>query len=116
DLQKLAFQENEEDIKAINFDHSDIETIISDYNNTEDNEIVYFTKNLVIDIIYHMLTLMKYLPTSHKGVTIVFNTQDWKKTESAFNDIQYAMGKPGGETEVFCSVLISKSKRNLNLF
>ncbi|CAG8681138.1 9375_t:CDS:2 [Ambispora gerdemannii] len=76
DLQKLAFQENEEDIEAINPDYSDIEIIISDYS-----------------------------------VAIVFNTQDWEKSESAFKDIQYAMGKPGGETEVFCSYLDVKVKK-----
>ena len=75
------------DIEAINSDHSDIETIVSDYSDTEDNEVAYFTKNLVIDTIYHMLTPMEYPPTSRKGVAIVFNTQDWKKTESAFKNV-----------------------------
>ncbi|RIB23103.1 hypothetical protein C2G38_902976 [Gigaspora rosea] len=80
---------------------------IDDNIATDLNEdiITYFTKELASKVIYHTLTPIEYPETSLEGIAYVYNVEGWEEPLAAFKDIQYSIGKPGGEYKVMCPYL-----------
>ncbi|CAG8667545.1 324_t:CDS:2 [Cetraspora pellucida] len=74
-------------------------------NDLNEDTTTYFTKELASKIVYHTLTPIEYPETSLEGVAYVYNVEGWDEPLAAFKDIQYSIGKPGGEYKVMCSYL-----------
>ncbi|RIB22086.1 hypothetical protein C2G38_2140371 [Gigaspora rosea] len=82
----------------------------------ESFEMTYFMKELTSHTINHILTPVEYPETSPEGVAYVFNIEGWEEPLAVFKDIQYSIGKPGGEYKVMCpylNVVIDERKEKL---
>ncbi|KAI9103440.1 hypothetical protein DFS34DRAFT_646873 [Phlyctochytrium arcticum] len=71
-------------------------------------------KHTLVEKIIYAHEPIEYPPTSENGIAILYDINGWKTTTAAFSDIQYPIGNPGGQTEVFCYFLnaqVTKSYR-----
>ncbi|RIB06279.1 hypothetical protein C2G38_2148126 [Gigaspora rosea] len=86
------------------------------YEINDENTVTYFTKELTSHAVNHILTSVEYPATSPEGVAYVFNIEGWEEPLVVFKDIQYSIGKPGGEYKVICpylNVVIEERKEKL---
>ncbi|CAG8781389.1 4329_t:CDS:10, partial [Cetraspora pellucida] len=84
------------------------------YEITDENTVIYFTKELTSHIVNHVLTPIEYPATSPEGVAYIFNVEGWEESLAVFKDIQYSIGKPGGEYKVMCPYLNVEVKREMH--
>ncbi|UZO19670.1 uncharacterized protein OCT59_010946 [Rhizophagus irregularis] len=60
-------------------------------------EIYFIVKQMTVKTIIHLLTPIKYLPTSKEGVAIIYYVERWNNVKEVFTDIQYSIDKPCGQ-------------------
>ncbi|CAB4413786.1 unnamed protein product [Rhizophagus irregularis] len=84
------------------------------FSESEEDTEIYITKHITVKTIIHSLVPIECPSTSERGIAIIYHIEGWENKEAAFSDIQYSMGRPGGQNDTTCSYFsnISANKKD----